>query len=123
MNTSARRKAALFGLTLAATIGIGAAAASPVNAATCASTAGVSSTVSTASVRNVQSAAPASALKPDINVWSIYETNIGSEIKCEALLKKMKAAYPKSYSWECLPYSTSTCPSFERWQLWYTDGE
>ncbi|CAN5289439.1 hypothetical protein BH11ACT2_BH11ACT2_21460 [soil metagenome] len=63
-----------------------------------------------------------SVVTPQVIGWAIFETNIGSEVKCQALLTKMKAAYPSSYHWLCQPYYTNTCPSTERWELLFGEN-
>lgn len=98
MNTTTRARVAIFGSTLTAVLSLGIAAASPASAAACATASPAVTITAEAETAHIDAVA-----SPQINVWSTFETNIGTEGKCESLLAKMKKAYPKSYKWECLP--------------------
>ncbi len=63
-----------------------------------------------------------SAVKPQMIQWEIFESNIANEAKCNALLIKMKRAYPSSYHWMCEPYETSACPPVTRWALFFGEN-
>lgn len=119
MNTTTRARVAIFGATLTAVLSLGIAAASPASAAACAAASPAVTTIAGAA----ETARTDAVASPQINVWSTFETNIGTEGKCESLLAKMKKAYPKSYKWECLPYKADVCPAQIRWELLYSDGE
>lgn len=63
----------------------------------------------------------AAVVQPQTANWDLFETNIASEPKCEALKTKMEKAYGKNFVFECLDYLTATCPPQERWNLWYRE--
>lgn len=83
---------------------------SPAQAATCA----LANTAPTATTNAV--------VTPQMIQWNIFETNIGSYAKCQALLTKMQAAYPPTYHWLCESYQTQTCPSYTRWALFFGEN-
>jgi len=94
------------------------AAASPANAACLAA----SPTAQSGPSASVVVTGADGTVSPLAIQWHLFETNIGNEAKCESLLRKMKAAYPASYHWDCQPYNTSTCPPQERWELWFGEN-
>lgn len=103
-------------LLVLATISLTLATASPANAACLTDTVGGASSVSATAV-NPTPPSTARAIQ-----WQLFENNIGSSGKCQALLTKMKAAYPSSYRWMCQSYQAAACPPQTRWALWFGEN-
>jgi len=115
-------------LTIAALSLIGLMTALPAHAATCAASnqsafTSVSSLVSgSAALEGASGTTIDGVVSPQMIQWNIFETNMGSLPKCQALMAKMKKAYPPSYHWLCESYQTNTCPSYERWTLFFGEN-
>jgi hypothetical protein len=126
-------------LTLGLTIGalglIGFLTAAPAYAYSCAAPGPVPAAVAPASLTSTATQAapasffaatntvtPAGIVSPQMIQWAVFQTNMQSEATCESLMYKMKKTWPASYHWLCEPYYTNSCPSVQKWTLFFGEN-
>lgn len=122
------------GLTVAALGLIGFLTAAPAYAYSCAAPGPVPAAVAPALLAATGTLAPASffastntvapngVVSPQVIQWAVFQTNMQSYATCNSLKEKMKKTWPASYHWLCEPYYTNSCPSVQKWTLFFGEN-